>query len=157
MITEYPSICLCVLQFLLTMSYSFQCTGIISLNIWYNSQVKISGPGLLFGGLGFLVFGVFFLLCFLGLPLQHMEIPRLRVESELQLLATATATRDSSHIYDLYWSSWQCWILDPLSKARDWTCILMDTNHICFCCSTMRNFQKKYQKGLEEVFAHPYS
>ena len=33
-----------------------------------------------------------FLFFFLEPHLQHMEVPRLRVESELQLLATATAT-----------------------------------------------------------------
>ena len=27
-------------------------------------------------------------------------------------------------------SSWQCQILNPLSEARDWTCILMDTNWV---------------------------
>ena len=39
---------------------------------------------------------------FLGLHLQHMEIPRLEVESELQLLAytTVTATPDPSHVGD---------------------------------------------------------
>ena len=31
-------------------------------------------------------------ICFLGLPLWHMEVPRLEVESELQVPATATAT-----------------------------------------------------------------
>ena len=30
-------------------------------------------------------------------------------------------------------SSWQCQILNPLSKARDQTCILMDTSQIHFC------------------------
>ena len=51
----------------------------------------------------------------------HVEIPRLGVESELQLLAyaTATATRDLSLVCDLHHSSWQHWILNPLSKARD--------------------------------------
>ena len=49
-----------------------------------------------------------------------MEVPRLGVESELQLPAyvTATATRDPSLICDLHHSSWHCWILNPLSKAR---------------------------------------
>ena len=39
--------------------------------------------------------------CFLGLHPQHMEVPRLRVQSELQLLAyaTATATQDSSCVW----------------------------------------------------------
>ena len=42
-----------------------------------------------------------------------MEVPRLGVQSELQLPAYATATtmRDSSHICDLHHSSWQHWIL----------------------------------------------
>ena len=33
----------------------------------------------------------------------------------------------------LYHSSQQHWILNPLSKARDQTCILMDTSQIRFC------------------------
>ena len=59
--------------------------------------------------------------CFLGLHLQHMEAPRLKVESELQLLACATATAlpDPSHVCNLYCSSRQHRILNPLSKGRD--------------------------------------
>ena len=40
----------------------------------------------------------------LGPHLQHMEVPRLRVESELQLLvyATATAPPDPSRVCDLH-------------------------------------------------------
>ena len=39
---------------------------------------------------------LFFLFSFLGLYLQHLEVPRLQIECELQLLAyvTATATPD---------------------------------------------------------------
>ena len=33
--------------------------------------------------------------------------------------------------------SWQCWILNPLSKARDRTCILTDASHIHFHWATM--------------------
>ena len=33
--------------------------------------------------------------------------------------------------------SWQCWILNPLNEAHDWTCILMDTSQIRFCWATM--------------------
>ena len=49
------------------------------------------------------------------------------VQSELQLQAytTATALPDLSYICDLHHSSWQRQILNPLSKARDGTCILM--------------------------------
>ena len=67
-----------------------------------------------------------------------MEVPRLEVESELQLLAhtTATGTPDPSHVCDLHHSSQQCRIPDPLSEARDRTCILMDTSRIHFHCAT---------------------
>ena len=65
---------------------------------------------------------------FVWLHLWHMEVPRLGVELELQLSAytTATAVPDLSHVCDLDHSSQQCWILNPLSKARDSTCILVD-------------------------------
>ena len=51
----------------------------------------------------------------------HMEVPRLLVELELQLVAyaTATATWDPSCVCALHHSSWQCPILNPLSEARD--------------------------------------
>ena len=56
-----------------------------------------------------------------------MEVPRLRVESELQLPAytTATATPDLTHISDLHHRSQQCQLLNPRSEARDGPCILM--------------------------------
>ena len=67
-----------------------------------------------------------------------MEIPRLGVESELSLLAydTAPAIPDLSHVCDLYHSSRQCRILNPLSEARDQTCILIDATQIRFCSAT---------------------
>ena len=76
----------------------------------------------------------FFLFVFLGPYLQHMEVPRLGGESELKLLAytTATVTPDLSYIYDLYHSLKQCWILNPLIKARDRACILVGTSQIRF-------------------------
>ena len=50
---------------------------------------------------------------FLGLHPWHMEVPRLGVDSELQLpiYITATATWDLSCICDIYHSSQQCQIL----------------------------------------------
>ena len=64
-----------------------------------------------------------------------MEVPKLGVESELRLLAyttaTATATWDLSCVCDIYHSSQQLQITDPLSGARDQTLILMDTGRIC--------------------------
>ena len=63
-----------------------------------------------------------------------MEVPRLGIKSELQPPAytTAIATQDPSHVCDLYLSLGQCWILNPVSEARDWTCVLMDTSRIRF-------------------------
>ena len=68
-----------------------------------------------------------------------MEVSRLGAESELWLLAysTARATRDPSCVCNLHHKSRQCWILDPLSKAREQTCNLMATSQICFRCATM--------------------
>ena len=65
-----------------------------------------------------------------------MEIPRLGVKSELQLPAytTPTATRDPSCICDLYHSSWQHWIPDPLSEAVEWIRMLMDTGQMFLLC-----------------------
>ena len=61
-----------------------------------------------------------------------MEVPRLGVESELQLLAytTATATRDPSRVLDLHHSSQKCRILNPLSEDRDRTHMLMDPSRV---------------------------
>ena len=72
---------------------------------------------------------------FLGLHLQHMEVPRLGIELELQPPAytTATATRNLSHVCCLYHSSGQSWILNPLSEARDRTHVLADASQICSC------------------------
>ena len=84
------------------------------------------------------LFIYFYLFSFLGMHPWHMEVCRLGIELELQLPAytRATATRDPSRVCDLYHSSWQHHILNPLSKARG-TCILMDTNWIHFLCTTI--------------------
>ena len=84
-----------------------------------------TAPGSFFSmqkrGIFCFVFVFAFFLCFLGPHLWHMEVPRLGVQLELQLLTytTATATSDPSCVCDLYHSSQQCQILDPLSEARD--------------------------------------
>ena len=67
-----------------------------------------------------------------------MEISRLGVLLELQLLAfaTATATQDPSRLCDLYHSSQQRQILNPLSEAADRTRNLMVPSRIGFCCAT---------------------
>ena len=82
----------------------------------------------------------FVLVClFLGLKVQHMEVPRLGAESEIQPPAytTATAMLDPSRLCNLYHSSWQRWILNPLSGARSRICILMDTGWVQLHWATM--------------------
>ena len=83
----------------------------------------------------------FFLSSFLSPHPLHMEVPRLGVQSELQLLAytTASATADLSCICDLHHSSRQCRILNPLSGARDRTPVLMDTSRVLNPLSHNRN------------------
>ena len=86
----------------------------------------------------------YFYFCFLGPHLRHREVPRLGVEWELQLLAytTATTTQGPSHICDLHHSSQQRRILNPLNKAGDRTCILMDSSQVLNPLSHSRNSLK---------------
>ena len=55
----------------------------------------------------------------------------------------------------------QCWMLNPLCKARDGTCILMDTNQIHFHWATMGtpfflfNFDKTWFFYVEKI-SHVY-
>ena len=74
--------------------------------------------------------GIFLFFVFLGPHPQHMEISRLGVQSELQLPAyiTAIVTQDLSRVCNLHHSSQQRRIVNPLSKAKEQTCALMDAN-----------------------------
>ena len=70
-----------------------------------------------------------FCFVFLGPYPWHVEVPRL---GELQLPAytTVTAVLDPSLVCNLHHSSWPRQILNPLSEARDRTCILTDTSFL---------------------------
>ena len=95
--------------------------------IFLNESLIWTWPGV--GLLGHMVVLFFF---FKGLHPHHMKVPRLGVKSELQLpaYATATAMWDPSCVCNLYHSSQQCWILNPLSDTRDPTHILMDPSWV---------------------------
>ena len=82
---------------------------------------------------GWVFQGFFF--SFKGCTCCLWKFPRQGVESELQLPATAIAVAmwDPSCICNLHHSSWQYWILNPFSEARDGTRILMDTSQVCYC------------------------
>ena len=47
------------------------------------------------------------------------------------------ATPDLSQICDLHHSPWQCWILNPLSKATVPIWVLMDTSRVSYHWATM--------------------
>ena len=81
------------------------------------------------------IYQLFFFLVFLGLHPRHMEVPMPGVELEPQLPAytIVTTMQDLRCTCDLHHSSWQFWIHNPLSKARDQTCVLMDDSLIRFC------------------------
>ena len=72
----------------------------------------------------------------LGLHPWHVEVPRLRVQSEPEWPTYTTATADPSHTCDLHHRSRQHQILNPLSKARDGTCNLTVLSWICFQWAT---------------------
>ena len=77
-----------------------------------------------------------------------MEVPRLQVELELQLLAYTTATaiavQDLSHVCDLNHSLGQHRILNPLSEVRDQTHSLFDTGHVHYHLATMRTPKQQF-------------
>ena len=83
----------------------------------YNSGTKILWS--LVNGMNVSLFLFLFFFCLFRASPRFMEVPRLGVQSELQLLAyaTATATRDSSCVCNLHHSSQA--VLDPLThRAR---------------------------------------
>ena len=82
----------------------------------------------------------YFLPSFLAFWAAHVAYgsPRLGVTSELQMPSYATAMPDPSHVFDLHHGSQQCWKLNPVSGARDWACILIDTRWVWFWWATTR-------------------
>ena len=69
-----------------------------------------------------------------------------QLELQLQAYTTLKAKQDPSHIwnlYYLYYSSWKHQILNPMSNARNWTHILIDTSQALNLLSHNRNFLKK--------------
>ena len=69
----------------------------------------------------------FFFFFFLGPQVWHVEVPRLGVKLELQLLAftTARAMWEPSCVCNLH-----CCVLNMLSEASDRTHILVDTSRV---------------------------
>ena len=124
---------------LLTLFFSYSITIFSHYSLLLQFHFQRKSIFLQFKTISSTVARFFFFFCFfLGPHLQHMEVPRLGIKSELQLPActTATATPDLSRVCELHHNSWQHWILNPLSDARDRTYNLMAPIRICFCCTT---------------------
>ena len=77
---------------------------------------------------------------------EHMEVPSLGVEWELQLPAytTATARHDRSHVCDIHYTTAH----SLLSDARNGTYIFTDTSQTRFCCATMGTPIKTFRVSL---------
>ena len=91
----------------------------------HNKSKRYAHPAIIFMHLLLYIY-------FLQPHLWYMEVSGLEVALELLLPAytMATATQDPSRICNLCQSLQQCWILNPLSEARNWTCILTDTSWV---------------------------
>ena len=96
----------------------------------------------------FLFFSFLFFVClfvffwsFGAIPVAYGRSQARGCERELQrpayTTAIATATWDLNLICNLHHSSQQPWILNLLSKARDWTHVLMDTAWVHYLWATM--------------------
>ena len=83
-----------------------------------------------------------------------MEVPRLGVELELQLLATAIATAIAGSEPHLQVAPQLAATLDPnpLNKARDQTRILMNTGLILKLLSSNRNASFPFFKFIYKNF-----
>ena len=79
-----------------------------------------------------LLFTLSSIIYFLLFRAVHMAYDRGWTGAMLLAYTIGTAAWDPSHICDLHHTSWQHWIPDPLSEARDRTRIFMDTSWICF-------------------------
>ena len=88
-----------------------------------DAHAVVGGDMLGSTGIQTFLFLFFIFFGFLGLHLRHVEVSSPGVELQLQPLAyaRATATPEPSCVCDLHHSSWRCWILNPLSEARDRT------------------------------------
>ena len=98
----------------------------IHTQLYINSQASQRFPedyGHRAANLSFIFYFILLYFLFFQPHLGHTEIPGLGVKSELQLPAytTGIATLDVSHICNLYQ------IFNPMSEAKDQTCILTET------------------------------
>ena len=89
------------------------------------------------------LFSVFWGFFFVFLPFSR-AVPVVYGGSQARGRIRAVATRlhqshsnaDPSCVCNLHHSSQQCWILNPMNKARDQTFTFMDTSRVWYCWAT---------------------
>ena len=138
-----------LLHFIISFSlfFPFQILSIVWVTFFINSY--FTTPDL--NSILFYFFGFF------GLHPWHMEVPRLGVQSELQLLAyiTATAMPDPSCICDLHHSSQQCQILNHCARpgiepASSWVLVGF-VNHRAMKGTPIATFLDSYRLWFRSI------
>ena len=67
----------------------------------------------------------------MAMPMAYVSSQaRAQIRVAAEACVTAAATLDQTHICELHHSSWKSWILSSQRKARDQTCILIDTSPV---------------------------
>ena len=72
----------------------------------------------------------FFFFLFRAIPAAYGSS---QARGRIGVVAAAIVMQDPSHVFDLYHSSWQHQILNPLREARFQTYILMDPIQVFHC------------------------
>ena len=89
----------------------------------------------------------FFFLSFRATPMAYGG-PQARGPVRAVVLHSQSNT-GSSCICNLYHSSWQHQILNTLSQARGWTCVLMNASQIRFCWDMTRTPEPQMLSGQQ--------
>ena len=96
-----------------------------------------------------MILSFFFFKLFRAAPLAYgSSQARGRIGATSANLCRSHSNGDPSRICDLHHSSWQLWIPNPLSKARDQTCILRDTSQVHFRSAAMGTLGNNFKYFL---------
>ena len=99
-----------------------------------------------------------FFFCFSGLHLRPMKVPRLRGPigaTAAGLCHSQSNSGSKQHLWATPQLTQQHQIPNPLSEARDQTCMLMETSQIHFCYSVMGTPCSKMFWGLSSSIEAP--
>ena len=92
----------------------------------------------------------------LGLYPWHVEVPRLEVKLELHPLSHSNSGSEP-RLQPYTTAHWQRWILNPLSEARNQTCVLMDASLIRFRWAMLGTPETAFWCALPELTSYTVS